>query len=80
LGGSTSTFAAPFVCRFDEPGSLKGTPKTGFVQALTQQQLVHLLELAQGECRRQKSERNRGLIEPSLYRPRCTFDDGTLPG
>jgi hypothetical protein len=37
LGGPASPFTAPFVCRFDEPGTLKGTPKTGFVQALAEQ-------------------------------------------
>jgi len=47
----TPAFTAPFIYRFDEPGGLKGTPKTGFMQAFTEQQFVHLLELAQRKGR-----------------------------
>jgi hypothetical protein len=75
----TPAFTAPFVYGFDEPGSLKGTPKAGLMQAFTEQQFVHLLELAQGKCRGQKPECNRSLIEASLDGPGRRFDHRSLP-
>jgi hypothetical protein len=43
LRRSSTSFTAPFVRRFDEPGSLKGTSEAGLVQAFTEEELIHLL-------------------------------------
>jgi hypothetical protein len=49
------------------------------VQAFTEQQLVHVLQLAQGESGRQKAEGDWGLIEPALNRFGSSFDHPALP-
>src|SRR5215210_7741058 len=80
LRGSSPAFAPPFACRFDEPGTLQGTPETRFVQAFIQQQLVHVLELAQGESGWEKPEGDWGLIQPALDGARRCLDHRPLPG
>jgi hypothetical protein len=50
------------------------------MQAFTEQQFVHLLKLAQRKDRGQKSERDGGLIQPSLNGPDRQFDHRALSG
>ena len=48
------------------------------MQAFTQQQLIHLLQLAEGKSAGKESESDGGLIEPALDGPGRGFDHGPL--
>src|SRR5688500_15976535 len=79
LRGTPPPLAPPLLRGLHEPRALKRAPEARLVEPTSEQQLVHRLELAQRECRREKTKGDRRLVETLANPLVCGVDDCALP-
>jgi len=78
LGGAAAAFAAPFVGGLYQPGGVEGATEGGLVETAAEEDLVDLLEIAQGEGGGEEAEGNGGVLETRAHGVQSPVEHGLL--